>query len=108
MNHGGKARQTVAVHRGRRREMLLGPSAYRFERRTRQRRELRVDRVAFVVDRHRCDERRLVFGTPSALATSALAAQVGVIELNFSVELTRGVAQAIARRNLWCMSQAVG
>jgi len=51
-----------------------------------------ADWLAFGRGFNRCDERRLSWGTPSAFATCAFAAKVGVIELDTSGQWFAGVA----------------
>ena len=86
--HSHEAAQAVAAHAGARLQIGLGPLADGLGREATDHAELQIQRVPLVVERDGGDERHLVLRAAPGLATSALATEVGIVELD-------GPAQAV-------------
>lgn len=87
IGHGGKAAQAIAEHQRLRRQVGLRPSADGVEREAADQTELEMDRLAALIERDGGHKGHLVLGATPGLAASALATEVGVIELHGATEL---------------------
>lgn len=87
---GSKASEAAAEHISRRRQVGADTHGDGRSGGTGRTFQLRADGVTPTVERHRCDERDLVLGAATRLATGTLAAEVGVGNLDPAVQAVRG------------------
>lgn len=91
VGHRCKAPQAVAAHQGARQQSGLGRLANGLGREATDQVELEVQRMPLVVERDSGHERHLVLGAAPGLATSALAAEVGAVQLHSATQATGAV-----------------
>jgi len=84
VGNGSEAGQPVGEHRSSRRQRLLRPGDNRLEGAARHRAQSHSQRVILLGQGDGGDNGHLVLGTSSGLAAAALAAHVGVIDLNLA------------------------
>ena len=84
--HRTEAGQSIGEHGAARSQMGLGPLADCDHAEARDRREFDAQGVALVTEGDGGDERDLVLRAPADFATAALAAQVGIIDLDLAIE----------------------
>ena len=84
--HRAETGQSIGEHSAARGQMCFGPLADCDQVETRDRSEFDAQGVALVTEGDGGDERDLVLRAPADFATAALAAQVGIIDLDLAIE----------------------
>ena len=87
-----KAGQSIGEHRAPRCQMIFRPGGHRLERKAGNRCQPDAQRTIRFVQRNGRNEGHLVLGAASDLATGTLAAEVGVIDLDFPFKQITGFA----------------
>ena len=86
LGHRPEARQTIRIDGAARGQAFFGPVCDGFELEAGHRAEFDPQGVALISEGDRRHKGHLVFGATSDLATCALAAQIGIIHLDFATE----------------------
>ena len=86
VGHRCETAQTIAGHDTARHQVGLRPLANRRQSEAADEIELQVHRMALLVERNGSHEWHLVLGATAGLAASALATEVGVIDLNLTTQ----------------------
>ena len=86
LGHSCEAGEPVGKHGATQAELGFGPVCDRLARKAGDHRQLEVQRMSTIVERDRRDKGHLVFRTPTDLAACAFSPQIGVVNLDLTLE----------------------